>query len=73
METELTVPAAKDFVSENGELFIVVITMESDCKFALISVGLGTGNKLTSDDDEIMSIDCHVDFVAELDFAFHDN
>lgn len=73
METEFTIPATKDFVTENRQLFVVVTTMESDSEFVLIPVGLGSCNELPSADDEVMGIERCVGFIAELDSAFNDD
>ena len=73
VKTELAVSASKNFVTKNRKLFVIVITMKSDCKFVLISVGFSTSNELTSNDDKVMSINGHVKLVTELDLAFDDN
>ncbi len=73
METKLTVSATQDLVTKDGQLLIIEATMKRNCQLSLIPVGFGTSNKLSTTDDEVTSIDGHVDLVTELDFTFDDD
>ncbi len=73
MKTEFAISATKDFVAENGQLFVIVSTMKSDGQFILIPVGLSPSNEFTTNNEEVMSIESHVFFITELNSTLHND
>lgn len=73
MKTELAVSATENFITENGQLLVIISTVKSDGQLVLISVGFSTCNKLTVGNDKVMGIDGHVLLITELDSTFNND
>jgi hypothetical protein len=73
MKTELAVSAAKNLITENGQLFVIKSTVKSNRQLFLIPVGLSTSNELTTRNDKVMGVDGHIFFVTELNSSLDNN